>query len=68
MKAGARSVAFGPVKFALRGLVQSLARDLGPQGIHVAWVNVDGVIDIPGRDMLASGPSRSQCLDDGARS
>ena len=51
VKAGARSVAFGPAKFALRGLVQSLARDLGPQGIHVAWVNVDGVIDIPGRDM-----------------
>ncbi len=43
--------AFGPAKFALRRLVQSLARDLGPQGIHVAWVNVDGVIDVPGRDM-----------------
>ncbi len=50
VKAGPRSVAFGPAKFALRGLVQSLARDLGPKGIHVGWVNVDGVIDIPGRD------------------
>ena len=50
VKAGARSVAFGPAKFALRGLVQSMARDLGPKGIHVAWINVDGVIDIPGRD------------------
>jgi NAD(P)-dependent dehydrogenase (short-subunit alcohol dehydrogenase family) len=49
VKAGPRSVAFGPAKFALRGLTQSLARDLGPKGIHVAWVNVDGVIDIPGR-------------------
>jgi NAD(P)-dependent dehydrogenase (short-subunit alcohol dehydrogenase family) len=49
MKAGPKSVAFGPAKFALRGLAQSLARDLGPKGIHVAWVNVDGVIDIPGR-------------------
>lgn len=49
VKAGARSLAFGPAKFALRGLVQSMARDLGPKGIHVAWVNVDGVIDIPGR-------------------
>ena len=47
VKAGPRSVAFGPAKFALRGLTQSLARDLGPKGIHVAWVNVDGVIDIP---------------------
>jgi NADP-dependent 3-hydroxy acid dehydrogenase YdfG len=26
-----------------------LARDLGPKGIHVAWINVDGIIDIPGR-------------------
>ena len=48
VKAGARSVSFGPAKFAMRGLAQSLARDLGPKGIHVAWINVDGVIDIPG--------------------
>jgi NAD(P)-dependent dehydrogenase (short-subunit alcohol dehydrogenase family) len=49
VKAGSRSVAFGPAKFAMRGLAQSLARDLGPKGIHVAWINVDGVIDIPSR-------------------
>jgi NAD(P)-dependent dehydrogenase (short-subunit alcohol dehydrogenase family) len=49
VKAGARSVSFGPAKFAMRGLAQSLARDLGPKGIHVAWINVDGSIDIPGR-------------------
>lgn len=47
IKAGAKSVAFGPAKFAVRGLAQSLARDLGPRGIHVAYVNVDGIIDIP---------------------
>ena len=35
----------------MRGLMQALARDLGPQGIHVAWINVDGFIDIPGRDV-----------------
>jgi NAD(P)-dependent dehydrogenase (short-subunit alcohol dehydrogenase family) len=51
VKAGARSVAFGPAKFAMRGLAQSLARDLGPKGIHVAWINVDGVIDLPNRDL-----------------
>lgn len=51
VKAGARSVAIGPAKFALRGLVQSLARNLGPKGVHVAWINVDGRIDIPGRDL-----------------
>src|SRR5258705_2001473 len=49
VKPGPRSVAFGPAKFAMRGLAQSLARDLGPKGIHVAWINVDGSIDIPGR-------------------
>jgi NAD(P)-dependent dehydrogenase (short-subunit alcohol dehydrogenase family) len=31
-------------KFALRGLAQSLARELGPQGIHVAHVVIDGGI------------------------
>lgn len=43
----ATSAAFGPAKFALRGLAQVMARDLGPQGIHVAYVNVDGAIDMP---------------------
>jgi len=42
------SVSFGPAKFAMRGLAQSLARDLGPKGVHVAWINVDGSIDISG--------------------
>jgi NADP-dependent 3-hydroxy acid dehydrogenase YdfG len=48
VKAGPKSVSFGPAKFAMRGLAQSLSRDLGPKGIHVAWINVDGSIDIPG--------------------
>jgi NAD(P)-dependent dehydrogenase (short-subunit alcohol dehydrogenase family) len=41
------SAAFGPAKFALRGLAQVMARDLQPQGIHVAYINVDGGIDMP---------------------
>jgi NAD(P)-dependent dehydrogenase (short-subunit alcohol dehydrogenase family) len=49
IKAGARSIAFGPGNFAKRGLAQSLARDLGPKGIHVAWINIDGGIDLPHR-------------------
>ena len=49
VKAGPKSVSFGPAKFAMRGLAQALARDLGPKGIHVAWINVDGSIDIPGK-------------------
>jgi NADP-dependent 3-hydroxy acid dehydrogenase YdfG len=41
------SAAFGPAKFAMRGLAQVMARDLQPQGIHVAYINVDGAIDMP---------------------
>jgi len=37
--------AFAGAKHALRSLAQSLARELGPQGIHVAHVIIDGAID-----------------------
>lgn len=46
-KPGPSSAAFGPAKFAVRGLAQVMARDLHPQGVHVAYVNVDGAIDMP---------------------
>ena len=49
VKAGPKSVAFGPGNFAKRGLAQSLARDLGPKGIHVAWIDIDGGIELPHR-------------------
>jgi NAD(P)-dependent dehydrogenase (short-subunit alcohol dehydrogenase family) len=38
---------FAAGKFAVRALGQSLAREFGPQGVHVAHVVVDGVIDGP---------------------
>ncbi|KAJ5587171.1 Short-chain dehydrogenase/reductase SDR [Penicillium hispanicum] len=38
---------FAAGKFALRALAQSLAREFGPQGIHVSHAIIDGVIDIP---------------------
>lgn len=38
-------VAFASAKFALRALAQGMAREFGPQGIHVAHVLIDGVID-----------------------
>jgi len=37
--------AFAGAKHALRALAQSMARELGPQGIHVAHVLIDGAID-----------------------
>jgi NADP-dependent 3-hydroxy acid dehydrogenase YdfG len=43
----ATSAAFGPAKFAVRGLAQVMGRDLQPKGIHVAYVNIDGAIDMP---------------------
>jgi len=36
--------AFASGKFALRALGQSMARELGPEGIHVAQINIDGMI------------------------
>jgi NAD(P)-dependent dehydrogenase (short-subunit alcohol dehydrogenase family) len=44
VKGYAKSAPFAMAKFALRGLSQSLARELQPQGIHVAHVVIDGGI------------------------
>jgi NAD(P)-dependent dehydrogenase (short-subunit alcohol dehydrogenase family) len=44
VKGYAQSAPFAMGKFALRGLAQSMARELGPQGIHVAHVVIDGGI------------------------
>jgi NAD(P)-dependent dehydrogenase (short-subunit alcohol dehydrogenase family) len=40
------TVAFAPGKAAQRSLAQSMARELGPQGVHVFYVIVDGVVDL----------------------
>ena len=47
VRGGARSGPFASAKAAQRSLAQSMARHLGPEGIHVSYVIVDGVIDIP---------------------
>ena len=44
VKGYAQSAPFAMGKFALRGLAQSLARELSPKGIHVAHVVIDGGI------------------------
>ena len=43
------SAPFAMGKFALRGLAQSIARELAPQGIHVGHFVIDGAIRNPGR-------------------
>lgn len=45
LRGGAGFSAFAGAKAALRMLAQSMARELGPQGIHVAHVVIDGGID-----------------------
>ena len=47
LKGSANFAAFASGKFALRALAQSLAREFGPQGLHVSHTIIDGVIDIP---------------------
>jgi NAD(P)-dependent dehydrogenase (short-subunit alcohol dehydrogenase family) len=44
VKGYAQSASFAMGKFALRGLAQSMARELAPQGIHVAHFVIDGGI------------------------
>ncbi len=60
VKAGAHFAAFSSAKFALRGLAQSLAREFGPKGIHVAHIIIDGVIW--GQQAKNFGLSEHQCL------
>jgi len=45
LRGGNGFAAFASAKFALRGLAQSMARELGPNGIHVAHSIIDGAID-----------------------
>jgi short-subunit dehydrogenase len=61
VKGYAQSAPFAMGKFALRGLAQSMARELHPQGIHVAHVVIDGGI-MSGR--RAEPPDRPASLLD----
>ena len=45
LRGSAHFVAFAGAKHALRALAQSMARELGPRGIHVAHTIIDGAID-----------------------
>lgn len=56
VKGFAKSTGFAMGKFALRGLAQSIARELQPQGIHVAHVVIDGGIRSAARPDPADRP------------
>ena len=58
LRGAANFSAFASAKFALRGLAQSLAREYGPKGVHVAHVVLDGLIDEPQTDQrFGSSPA-----------
>lgn len=61
VKGYAQSAPFAMGKFALRGLAQSLARELSPQGIHVGHFVIDGGIAHP--DRPARSPEPDAMLD-----
>jgi len=63
MRGSANFAAFAGAKHALRALAQSMARELGPMGVHVAHVVIDGAIDTAFiRDNF---PERYQLKDQG---
>ncbi|WP_425988078.1 SDR family NAD(P)-dependent oxidoreductase [Brevundimonas sp. TWP2-3-2] len=63
-RGGAGFSAFAGAKAALRQLAQSLAREMGPQGLHVAHVVVDGMID--GTFARSIAPDIQSLLDEDA--
>jgi NAD(P)-dependent dehydrogenase (short-subunit alcohol dehydrogenase family) len=67
VKGFALSAAFAMGKFALRGLAQSAARELGPQGIHVAHFIIDGGVSSAARPEPAEKPDSTLNPDSIAR-
>ncbi|MFC4215299.1 SDR family NAD(P)-dependent oxidoreductase [Pseudophaeobacter arcticus] len=67
LKGFAQSAPFAMGKFALRGLCQSLARELAPKNIHVAHVVLDGVILWPDRGGPYANPDTTLHPDEVAR-
>ena len=54
LRAGVNFSAFASAKFALRGLTQSVAREYQKQGIHIAHIVLDGILDTPNSRTLHS--------------
>ena len=63
MRGGAGFAGFAVGKFGLRAVAQSMARELGPKGIHVAYVNIDGQIHTPRQAHLAADRPPDAMLD-----
>ena len=66
MRGGAGYAAFASAKFGLRAVAQSMARELGPKGIHVAHLVIDAGVDtawVRERISQASGPAALERLE-----
>ncbi|MFA9417753.1 SDR family NAD(P)-dependent oxidoreductase [Natrinema sp. HArc-T2] len=57
------ALGFSAAKFAARGMAESMARELGPEGIHVAHVVIDGQIEPPQRRETQPDRDRAEFLD-----
>ncbi|HEY6078626.1 MAG TPA: SDR family NAD(P)-dependent oxidoreductase [Polyangiaceae bacterium] len=56
-RGGAKTAGFAPAKAAQKSLAESMARHLGPQGIHVSLIVIDGVVDLPAtRERMTDKP------------
>ena len=65
IRGGVNFAAFASAKFALRGLTQSLAREYQKQGIHIAHVILDGILDTPrSRELHTLDPTEMMSTED----
>jgi len=63
LRGGAGFVNLASPKFALRAVAQSMARELGPRGVHVAHVIIDGQIRTPRYEHLAASRGPDALLE-----
>ena len=63
VRGGANFASFASAKHALRALAQSMARELGPMGVHVGHIIVDGMID--SEAVRTKFPDETDALPDG---
>ncbi|KAI9005529.1 putative short chain dehydrogenase [Hyaloraphidium curvatum] len=63
VRAGGQFSAFASAKFACRAVTQSLAREFGPKGIHVAHFIIDGIIHGPRTKQWTEGKPQDSAMD-----
>ena len=67
LRGGSGFAAFASAKFGLRGLAQAMARELGPEGIHVAHLVIDSGVDtawVRGMIAKAQGVEEAEIPED----